>query len=368
MKKLTMVSFIASLFLCSFSASALPLGGIAASYTLEKSFYRPGESGEIFLTISNPTTYPLSDVDIYLKAGSYIALEKTKFSLDNLPAGSSQQIGIIFRVNSSAQPTISYVSAHIIYEDYTGTQRENDLLIPLKIYREPLLKAYARELPEIKIGKTEKICFTIMNYGGEARDVSIVLNSTALSFSPAQRFENSVKQLSEVCFDAKPVVVRPGIYAVTLVLSYYDALHESKYTESFTYWVNISGKIELTVYVESFSAKDNALTIVFSNSGSDDIKALHVKLSSSIKLWPNEIYIGDLDRDDYDSERIVLEKIPGRQIVNVTAKFRDSFEREYEKTYSLEVFIPKEEKKEDFSYVYVIGAVFLLLFLWKIKK
>ncbi len=368
MKKPLLFS-LASALLLSFCVHALPMGGLVVSYTSEKSFYRPGESGEIFITISNPTAYPLSDVDITLKAGSYIDLEKTELSLDNLPAGSSQQIGIIFTVNSSAQPTISYINVHVDYEDYGGAGRENDLVIPLKIYREPLLKAYVLELPEMKIGKSEKICFAIMNYGGEAKDVSITPSSDAVSFSPAQRFETSIKQISRVCFEAKPVTTEAGNYPVTLALNYYDALHENSYSEKFVYWVNVTGKIELTVYVEGLSENGNALNLVFSNSGSEDIKALHVRLSSDVELWPKEIYIGDLDRDDYDSERILLEKVPGRHKINVTAIFRDSFEREYRKTYSLQLLVPEEKRKESFSWIYPLlaGAVALPV-LWRLRK
>ncbi len=351
-------------------ASARALGGVLVTYTMDRDFYRPGESGELFLTLSNPTSYPVSEIEITLEGGRYITLEKRDFVLDSLPAGSVQELGVVFRINSSAQPTISWVKVKLKYEDYSDTQMENKILIPVKIFREPVIKAFT-SLPEMKIGKSEKVCFTLVNYGGEAKDVSISLNSTAFSFLPAERFEQSLSHAEKFCFEAKPLLTLPGNYPIVLTVAYRDALYEHAYVKNFVYWVNLSGRVELRVYAESFSADEGTLSVVFSNSGSEDIKALYVRLDSALNLWPKEIYIGDLERDDYDSERIHLEKIPGRHRINVTAVYRDSFEREYRKRFTLEVTIPEEEEKEEFGLTYIVLGLAIVLFAGiclKLKK
>ncbi len=370
MRKIAFIYMVLFLTTITYVNSA-SYGGLVLSYTLEKDFYRPGESGEVFLTISNPTSYPLGSMDVEISADGFLNVKEGTFSLDNLPAGAMQQIGIVFEVNSSALPEISYIKVHVKYKDYNDNQKENDLIIPIKILNEPILKVYASKIPELKIGKSEKICFNVINYGGESKDITLALSSEQFSISPPEKFLKSLKGSTEVCFDITPITTNTGNYPLEMTLTYRDALYESTYTDTFTFWVNLSGKVELKVYTESYSEKENAINIVFSNSGNENIKALYVILSSDIEISPNEIYIGDLDRDDYDSEKVFLSPVQGEHVINITAKFRDTFEREYEKTYSVTVMIPEKKSENNTNYFYfliiLIGIFAFIYFKKKVK-
>lgn len=363
MKRLVMFWFILLL-----SASYAAQGSVTISYALDKNIYHPGEYGTLYLTIQNPTSYPINNLDIRVYPGKYIEISSTKLSLDNLPAGASQQSSVIFTVNSSAKAIISQIRISAEYYDYEQKKREYDVVVPVKILDPPELKVSMENEYSITLGRPEKICFKIVNFGGEARDVEVKFNSSIFSLTPNEVFFKKIENVEKFC--TKTVTVpesTAGVYPLRVYLSYTDALYEDVYEDSSILWLNVSGLQKLIVYPESRSV-ENFINLVFSNAGNEKLKSLFVKLSSDIDISPREIYIGDLDVDDYDSERISLTSVPGKHWLNITAIYRDVFEREHEKNFTIEFMIPEKKEEKNYTWVYALTLAVILFVLWKVIK
>lgn len=360
--------FMVLMFSLLFSASYATQGSIVISYTLDKNIYHPGEYGTLYLTIQNPTPYPVDNLDVQLFPGNYINLQTTSISLDNLPSGASQQTSFVFKINSSSLPSISEIKIHAEYYDYEQKKREYDIIVPVKIVETPQIKVYTEKDYALFLDKPEKICFKAINFGGEAKEVNIKFNSSTFSLTPNEFFFKKISKEQKFCarISTLPSTIA-GIYPLFVFISYTDTFHDNFYQDNAMLWFNVSGLRKLIVYSESGNVK-NSINIVFSNAGNEKIKSLYVKLNSDVEISPKEIYIGDLDIDDYDSEKISLKGSAGKHYINVTAFYRDVFENEHKENFHIEFYIQKIEEKKNYDFVYLIAFLIILAILWKVIK
>ncbi len=335
-------------------SKAVGAGSVIVSYELSKNIYSPGDEGSIMLIIQNPTTFPITRLKVDVTSGNWIKiLGKNEFSIDSLPAGASQRTGIVFAVNSTPFPTISWIYVHLSYKDYTGEKREEDVVIPVTILNLPLLEIRQTGNNEVKIGGKAKICVELFNHGHEAKNVLLIINTTRpeISITPSQIYLGDIAQKKLACFNISlSPLIQPGIYVLPLVVKYTDALHLKEYASASAAFIKAKGTSGVMVYIENPELKEgeNMLEITIANTGTEKIHAVWVEIGSqSIKVYPKKIFIGELDRDDYDSESIKVDGQSGRHTITITVHFRDAFEKEHTQTFSLEISIPEEKKNEN---------------------
>jgi hypothetical protein len=144
--------------------------------------------------------------------------------------------------------------------------------------------------------------------------VKLDLSSAALPFAPIQSItEKRIKQISsgssaDVSYN---LIVEPdaalGVYKIPIFIKFNDNLGNS-YNKSDLLGVVVGAVPDLSYYIDSTTintaGNKGEITIKFVNKGLSDIKFLNIRLMSNSYytiLSPEEVYIGNIDSDDYET-------------------------------------------------------------------
>jgi hypothetical protein len=125
---------------------------------------------------------------------------------------------------------------------------------------------------------------------------------------------------------------------------------------------------------------NNEVAIKIINKGLSDIKFLEVEIEDSNKfelISPNNIYVGDLDSDDFDSvnfkvffDNDVSDKV--KFIVNLN--YKDSFNNEYEKEFEVKLKVYSRNNAIDVGLIeksqvsQIITIIIILIVIWFIYR
>ncbi len=145
-----------------------------------------------------------------------------------------------------------------------------------------------------------------------------------------------------------------GIYKVPVTLDYIDNLGNS-YTKDQVISIRIGNEPDIFVKLDDNTIKSAGdtgyLTIKVVNRGTEDIKFVTLKLGDSEaikKISSDEIYVGNIDSDDYESADFNIQiNDDGSIKVPVTITYMDSLNREYklEKTLDFTIYSAEEQKE-----------------------
>jgi hypothetical protein len=160
---------------------------------------------------------------------------------------------------------------------------------------------------------------------------------------------------------------------VPIDLTYYDVAG-NMYTKESTIGLKIGDDPELLLYVSETDiyseGQKGTVTITMANHGLANIKLLKMTLLPSDNyeiISANEIYIGDVDSDDIESQEFDIYVKEGEDLVNLPVKleFRDANNKKIEQTYDvgLKLFSSSEAKRygltSSSSLVWIIFIVIL---------
>ncbi|MFH1399405.1 MAG: COG1361 S-layer family protein [Candidatus Woesearchaeota archaeon] len=170
---------------------------------------------------------------------------------------------------------------------------------------------------KIEPGMSATVVVTLKNYADAVmEDVTLALDlsSSAMPFAPVDSTsEKKVKFLG--AGESKAVVFEimalgnaaSQLYKVPITISYYDSSGTAHTKEDILALV-VGAKPDITTTVDSQTVysggKAGTVTVKFVNKGVTDVKFLNVELleSDSFELYtPRQVYIGDLDSDDYET-------------------------------------------------------------------
>ncbi|GAG23285.1 unnamed protein product [marine sediment metagenome] len=128
----------------------------------------------------------------------------------------------------------------------------------------------------------------------------------------------------------------------------------------------------------------NELRIDIVNKGLSDVKFLEIEIGSSTYfdvLSSKNVYIGDIDSDDFDSAefRIFFKKnTPDNIVIPVSIFYKDALNKEHTDNLNLQVKVYSNEKAIELGlleksytglYAGVIGGLFVIYIIYrKIKK
>ena len=151
-----------------------------------------------------------------------------------------------------------------------------------------------------------------------------------------------------------------GVYKVPVHYTYFDNLG-NEYSRNNTIGLLIGSEPDLSVNVDSTtiyqSGKMGEVTVKIVNKGVSDIKLLNVKLaeSNSYKmLSPNEVYMGNIDSDDYETADFTLfveSTKEGKSVLPITLEYKDANNLEYMDLINLELPLYGASEAKKFGFV-----------------
>ncbi|NQV09085.1 hypothetical protein HQ529_04500 [Candidatus Woesearchaeota archaeon] len=177
-----------------------------------------------------------------------------------------------------------------------------------------------------------------------------------------------------------------GVYKVPLVLTYSDE-SGTNYTKENTFSLIIAQKPDLSVIMDSTTVREpgkkGEVTVKFVNKGLANIKFLNAKLNKNNAyelLSPDEVYVGNIDSDDYETAEFEIYVKPdaeGEMHFPVNVEYQDDNNRVYSEDYNLGVKLYSEaeslkygitKKSNTTGYLIVIVIVVAGVFGYKKYK
>lgn len=197
----------------------------------------------------------------------------------------------------------------------------------------PILEVSDIEIDDAIIpGEKTQVKIVLENKGGSRlKDITLQMNLSSTSVPIAPFGSSTEKRIESIGRNGKSTVTynlaidgdaASGLYKIPIYISYYDE-SGNIYSMGDIIGLLIGGKPELTVgleesdYLASGSIGDVTLNII--NRGSSDAKFLAITALPSANyeiLSPNEIYLGNLDSDDYETAefKLKLGKVSGNSV------------------------------------------------------
>ncbi len=235
-------------------------------------------------------------------------------------------------------------------------------------------------MPEVAApGSKTKLSISLKNYATSIlKDVKITLDlgksgDEATPFSPVG--STNEKVISEI--DAQSIVplefslmvdpdAKSKVYKVPLKMQYSDILNKN-HSKTLTIALVVGAEPDLSVYVDSTTVynagKTGEVTVKIVNKGLTDIKFLNVKLDKTEGykvLSPYEVYIGNIDSDDYETADFkfsVEKKIKDKVALPLTIEYKDANNQDYKKKVNLELPIYTSSEAEKLGLVKGNGKI-----------
>lgn len=246
---------------------------------------------------------------------------------------------------------------------------------------------------KVEPGKNIEVFINVENEADDKiTDISIALRLDNVPFAPSD--SSSEISFDEIKSDKSKEAefelialndAKSGIYKIPVEIKYTEDTQLK--VRNALIGITISSEPILGASIEDnllLKGQENELTIKIVNKGLSDIKFLEVETESSTyysTLSSKNIYIGDIDSDDFDTARFRIyfrETVPSRINFPVTLVYKNTLNKEYTETFNLDLNVYSREKaielgllKQSYTLYYIIGIVVLIIIYIiyrKIKK
>lgn len=151
----------------------------------------------------------------------------------------------------------------------------------------------------------------------------------------------------------------PNLYSLPIELSYNDNLGNS-YSKTISTGITVGSNPDLSVLIDSSEIKRPSskgdITVKFVNKGLTDIKFLNIVLEKSdiyTMLSPAEVYIGNIDSDDYETADYTLSVGDVKAeslILTLNLEYKDFNNNEYKEVIDLEIPLYSAKQAKEFGY------------------
>ncbi len=346
------------------------------SWSLGKSSIYPGSQTQLTLTLTNTFSKSITNVKIYASS-SYLSITPNYLDVGTIAPSNSLQTSLKI-VSSEGLKSGTYLIDVRIEYYLESSKYETTLKVPLEVISKPslILKGVEYHPKDFEPGNKINLTFTLSNQGeGAAKDVKIVLNQSILYFETNEVYLFDIQPNQEKKINLNAIVnpsIQPNVYLIPIYISYWDENKDNLYQETKTFSLQISSKPKVSVSLDKFSLfamEENTITITVSNSGSMDIRFLTINVSSDLLKATQQIYVGDLDSDDYDIEKILVYPLQeGRYQFNVSLYYEDIYGSKYSENHLFTIEVVKKKQSDYFFlvlFLMFLGAVFLV---YKIRK
>jgi hypothetical protein len=229
---------------------------------------------------------------------------------------------------------------------------------------------------EIAPGETSVITIGLENDGNDdITDVTIILDLTGVIESnvpgvpttildiPFAPYESSSEySFDEIEEDDKEYAefeiialnnAKSGVYKIPVKISYLEAGEDEPTIRNSLIGITVNSEPIIGVSVEEgllLKPKENTVDIKVINKGLSDVRFLEVEIESSIYydiLSPSQVYIGDIDSDDFDSVDFKVyfkSNTPNTMTIPITVSYKDAVNNEYTESFDLEVKVYTKDK------------------------
>jgi hypothetical protein len=242
--------------------------------------------------------------------------------------------------------------------------------------------------PEMLLpGKEAEINVALSNLAGTAlRDITVKLDlsSTELPFAPLlSTSEKKLRYLGagetdSVIFNLVPFADADSkIYKIPMTISY-TGEDGSTVTKSDLMGLRVGAEPKLQASVESLSFAPGEISVRLVNKGVIDLKFLSVKLLENenyrITSTSDEIYIGALNSDDFDSASFDVQITGSGSItIPVLVEYMDANNNEYSETFELAVDLKGVQASQPSNspvgtIVVVLGIVGVVVYIVLMRK
>ncbi|MBI2558579.1 hypothetical protein HYW20_04605 [Candidatus Woesearchaeota archaeon] len=146
------------------------------------------------------------------------------------------------------------------------------------------------------------------------------------------------------------------VYKVPLKMQYSDIINKN-YSKTLIIAVVVGAEPDISVYIDSTkvytAGKTGEVTVKIVNKGLTDVKFLNVNLDKADGykvLSPYEVYLGNIDSDDYETAdfKLGIDKTSkGKTILPLTIEYKDANNADYKKKVNLElpIYTSSEAKR-----------------------
>ncbi|MBW2966485.1 COG1361 S-layer family protein [Candidatus Woesearchaeota archaeon] len=279
-------------------------------------------------------------------------------------------------------------SPWILIEDFPIRIRTRDIVVSIE--------SITSSPDPISPGKEALVSFKIKNNADSLiRDLKIKLDlsGTEIPFAPVKSTaEKQIYQLSaKKDIDLKfYLMAEPdaegGVYKIPINISYSDETGTS-YSKADIISLKIASTPNLLATIDSTKiySKNKAGEVVIKivNRGLTNIKLLTAKLDISNDfevLSQSEVYIGNIDSDDYETVEFTIDIKSKKEVINLPLEltYMDSTNKEFTQTKSITLRMFSEsdaqkagmvEKKSiGYTILILIVAIGLVIYFWRRRK
>jgi len=279
------------------------------------------------------------------------------------------------------------------------------ILLSLATIQALVINSVSMTPNEVAPGETASIRIGIENDGNDdIEDVSVVLDLSGIIESgipgmapviidmPFAPYDSS----SEYSFDeideddteyAKFKIIalsnaQSGIYKIPLTITYTE--DEMIKTKRSLIGVTVNSEPIIGVSVEDdllLKGQENEIMIKIVNKGLSDVRFLEIELGSSTYLdllSQENIYIGDIDSDDFDSAEFRIyfkDKVPSTVNIPVNVVYKDAVNNEYSEEFTIDLKVYTREEAIEIGLLeksntrtYVISVIVLVVLYFGYKK
>lgn len=276
---------------------------------------------------------------------------------------------------------------------YSADKGKSWTIIPYDIRVEErnfLLSIDNIKTENVEPGKDTKVSFEIKNLASSyIKDINTELVLDELPFSPKGSDEKVFetikgKEKKEAEFELSvDAGAAEKVHKVPVKITYYD--HQgTEYEKEFTIGIKVFEEPEYIINLEDTNIYSNnqkgEFTASISNIGSGEMKYLTAELleSQDYKIVSSDtIYLGNLESDDFETANfdIYTESDKDNIPLKLKLNYKDSYNKEYEDTKTLDLKLYNEEQaarfgftddsgKSNIIYTIIIGAVLLIFWLF----
>ena len=199
--------------------------------------------------------------------------------------------------------------------------------------------------------------------------VKLDLSSSEIPISPAG---SSTQTIDEIRYDDKENVefdvivlpnAKPGIYKIPVLIEYGDTIKE----DVISFIVDTNAKLTLSIDDPDFIVGDRStIDIKIVNKGLADIQFLNIKLGYSAfydVISAREVYIGDLDSDDYDTAEfdiMINQPLPGDLPIKIYIEYTDALNNQHSEIQSVEIDVYTQKEAKALGLVQTSNTPFII--------
>jgi len=231
------------------------------------------------------------------------------------------------------------------------------------------VEKFLAEPPVVAPGSKAKLTIILRNYATSLlKDIKVVLElgksgDEVTPFSPVGSTNEKVlayirpESSEPVEFEiiADPDALSKS-YKIPISIKYSDSLGRN-YSKSNIITIIVGGEPDVSVGIDSSTiytaGAAGEMTVKIVNKGLPDMKFVNVRLDKSDRyrvISPSEVYIGNIDSDDYETAdfKLYVEKTSEKKIVlPLTVEYKDANNKDYSNVVNLELplYTSSEAKK-----------------------